>query len=97
MKVELPTAQAVTPGQGQFVRVAGVKIGAIGQVELEDGHAVVHIEIDKKYEGLIREDATALLRPKTSLKDMFLEVDPGRGKAARGGRRPCGSATRSRT
>ena len=41
MKVELPTAQAVTPGQGQFVRVAGVRIGVIGKVELEQGHAVV--------------------------------------------------------
>ena len=80
MKVELPTAQAVTPGQGQFVRVAGVKIGSIGPVELDDGHAVVELEIDKKYEGLIREDATALLRPKTGLKDMFLEVDPGAGR-----------------
>ncbi|HEX8053417.1 MAG TPA: MlaD family protein [Thermoleophilaceae bacterium] len=80
MKVELPTAQAVTPGQGQFVRVAGVKIGSIGKVELEDGHASVVIEIDRKYEGLIRADATMLLRPKTGLKDMFLEVDPGRGK-----------------
>lgn len=80
MQVELPTAQAVTPGQGQFVRVAGVKIGSIGPVELENGHAVVELEIDRRYEGLIREDATALLRPKTGLKDMFLEVDPGRGK-----------------
>ena len=80
MKVELPTAQAVTPGQGQFVRVAGVRIGVIGPVDLEDGHAVVNLEIDKKYEGLIREDATMLLRPKTGLKDMFLEVDPGRGE-----------------
>ena len=80
MKAELPTAQAVTPGQGQFVRVAGVKIGSIGKVELENGHATVVLEIDKKYEGLIRDDATALLRPKTGLKDMFLEVDPGDGK-----------------
>jgi phospholipid/cholesterol/gamma-HCH transport system substrate-binding protein len=80
MKVELPTAQAVTPGQGQFVRVAGVKIGSIGKVELENGHASVVIEIDKKYDGLLREDTTMLLRPKTGLKDMFLEVDPGRGK-----------------
>jgi phospholipid/cholesterol/gamma-HCH transport system substrate-binding protein len=80
MKVELPTAQAVTPGQGQTVRVSGVQIGVIGKVELNDGHAVVNLEIDKKYEGLMREDATALLRPKTGLKDMFLEVDPGSGK-----------------
>jgi phospholipid/cholesterol/gamma-HCH transport system substrate-binding protein len=80
MKAELPTAQAVTPGQGQFVRVAGVKIGSIGKVELENGHAVVNLDIDRKYEGLLREDTTMLLRPKTGLKDMFLEVDPGNGK-----------------
>jgi phospholipid/cholesterol/gamma-HCH transport system substrate-binding protein len=85
MKVELPTAQAVTPGQGQFVRVAGVKIGSIGRVELDDGRAVVHLEIDKDYEGLLREDATMLLRPKTGLKDMFLEVDPGKGKPLKEG------------
>ena len=28
----------------------------------------------------MREDATALLRPQTALKDMFLEVDPGTGR-----------------
>ncbi len=79
IQVELENAQAVTPGQGQTVRVAGVKIGSIGAVEVEDGIAVVDMEIDKAYEGLIREDATALLRPKTALKDMFLEVEPGGG------------------
>jgi len=81
IQVELEDAQAVTPGQGQTVRVAGVKIGSIGDVEVEDGIAVVDMEIDKAYEGLIREDATALLRPKTALKDMFLEVEPGGAKA----------------
>ena len=39
LKVELPNAQAVQPGQGQTVRVAGVEIGEIGKVELEDGKA----------------------------------------------------------
>ena len=80
IKVELPTAQAVMPGQGQTVRVAGVKVGSIGRGEVENGHAVVELEIDPEYEDLIREDATMLLRPKTGLKDMFLEVDPGSGK-----------------
>jgi phospholipid/cholesterol/gamma-HCH transport system substrate-binding protein len=80
MKIELPTAQAVTPGQGQTVRVSGVQVGVIGEVKLVEGHAIVNLEIDKKYEGLIREDATALLRPKTGLKDMFLEVEPGEGR-----------------
>jgi phospholipid/cholesterol/gamma-HCH transport system substrate-binding protein len=81
LKVELSDAQAVTAGQGQTVRVAGVRVGDIGKVELEDGAAVVELELDPEYEGLIREDATALLRTKTGLKDMFLEVDPGEGKA----------------
>ena len=80
LEVELADAQAVTAGQGQTVRVAGVRVGDIGKVELEDGMAVVELALDSEYEGLIREDATALLRAKTGLKDMFLEVDPGNGE-----------------
>jgi phospholipid/cholesterol/gamma-HCH transport system substrate-binding protein len=76
LKAELSTAQAVTPGQGQTVRVAGVRIGDISQVEYEDGNAVVTMDIDRKYLPIYR-DATVLLRPKTGLKDMFLELDPG--------------------
>ena len=39
---EFSTAQAVTPGQGQTVRVSGVQIGDIGGVRLRNGLAVVH-------------------------------------------------------
>ena len=87
VEVELADAQAVIAGQGQTVRVAGVRIGDIGEVELEDGRAVVELELDREYEGLVREDATALLRTKTGLKDMFLEVDPGNGEPLREGDR----------
>jgi phospholipid/cholesterol/gamma-HCH transport system substrate-binding protein len=80
VKAELPDAQAVTPGQGQTVVVAGVRVGDIGKVEVEDGKAVVELQIEPKYKRLIREDASALLRAKTGTKDMFLEVDPGDGK-----------------
>ena len=87
--VELQNAQAVEPGQGQTVRVAGVEVGRIAGVELEQGVAVVDVELEHQYENLIREDATALLRPKTVLKDMFLEVAPGTGKVLEdGGRIP---------
>ena len=79
VEVELENAQAVQPGQGQTVRVAGVQIGAISDVEVEDGVAVVQVEIEEEFEDVIREDATALLRPRTGLKDMLLEVDPGQG------------------
>lgn len=81
VKVVLPDAQAVTPGQGQTVRVAGVEVGEIGQVQLKDGKAVVNLEIDPKYKHLIKRDATALLRSKTGVKDMFIEVDPGDGQS----------------
>ena len=80
LKVELSDAQAVIPGQGQTVRVAGVQVGDIGKVDLEEGKAVVEMQIEPKYDKLIKKDATALLRTKTGLKDMFLEVDPGSGK-----------------
>jgi phospholipid/cholesterol/gamma-HCH transport system substrate-binding protein len=79
VEVELENAQAVQPGQGQTVRVAGVQIGQISDVEVEDGVAVVSVEIDEEFENVIREDATVLLRPRTGLKDMLLEVDPGQG------------------
>ena len=76
VKAELQSAQAVVPGQGQTVNIAGVKVGDIGSVELVDGRAVVEMKIKRKY-APIYSDATILLRPKTGLKDMFLELDPG--------------------
>ena len=36
---EMTTAQAVTPGQGQTVNIAGVEVGEISSVKLEDGKA----------------------------------------------------------
>jgi phospholipid/cholesterol/gamma-HCH transport system substrate-binding protein len=76
LKAELSTAQAVTPGQGQTVRVAGVRVGDLSKVEYDDGNAVVTMDIDQKFVPIYK-DATVLLRPKTGLKDMFLELDPG--------------------
>jgi phospholipid/cholesterol/gamma-HCH transport system substrate-binding protein len=81
LKAEFSTAQAVTAGQGQTVRVSGVRIGDIGEVELKDGKAVVEMVIDPEYEGMIRQDASALLRPKTGLKDMFIDLEPGSDEA----------------
>src|SRR5918992_5213065 len=60
VKAELPDAQAVTPGQGQTVRTAGVEVGQIGKVEVEEGKAVVELQMEPKYKGLIREDGSAL-------------------------------------
>jgi phospholipid/cholesterol/gamma-HCH transport system substrate-binding protein len=83
VKAEFATAQAVTPGQGQTVRVSGVRVGDITKVALKDGRAVVTMDLDPEYKDLVHTDASALLRPKTGLKDMFIELDPGTGRAPR--------------
>jgi phospholipid/cholesterol/gamma-HCH transport system substrate-binding protein len=77
LKAEFSTAQAVTPGQGQTVRVSGVRIGDISKVDLSEGRAIVTMDVDPQYKGIVHTDATALLRPKTGLKDMFIELNPG--------------------
>jgi phospholipid/cholesterol/gamma-HCH transport system substrate-binding protein len=88
VEAEFETGQAVVPGQGQTVNIAGVKVGDIGKVELENGVAVVEMKIQDKYKPIYR-DAQMLLRPKTGLKDMFVELDPGTqaaGELPEGGR-----------
>jgi len=77
INAEFSSAKAVTPGQGQTVRVSGVQIGDIGGVTLKNGVAIVKLDINNQYRNLIHTDATALLRPKTGLDDMFVELDPG--------------------
>jgi phospholipid/cholesterol/gamma-HCH transport system substrate-binding protein len=77
LKAQFSTAQSVTPGQGQTVDISGVPVGEIKRVELVDGRAVVTMSIRHKYKDLVKRDATMLLRPKTGLKDMVIELDPG--------------------
>jgi phospholipid/cholesterol/gamma-HCH transport system substrate-binding protein len=76
LKADFETAQAVTPGQGQTVVVAGVKIGDISSVALKDGHAEVTMQIERNFLPIYR-NATALIRPRTGLQDVFIELDPG--------------------
>jgi phospholipid/cholesterol/gamma-HCH transport system substrate-binding protein len=81
LNADFQTAQAVTPGQGQSVRISGVQVGLITGVSLKNGEGVVKMSIDKKYQGLIRQNWTALIRPRTGLDDMFVELSPGIGNA----------------
>ena len=90
INAELQTAQAVTPGQGQTVNIAGVEVGEISSVKLVDGRAIIGLKIEPKYAKVYR-DATILLRPKTGLKDMVAELTPGTpaaGKLPDGGTIP---------
>lgn len=88
VQAELPTAQGVIPGQGQLVEVAGVIVGRVSDVHLEDGRAVLDIHLEDGQVRLFR-DASILMRPRTLLKDMILQVTPGTPAAGplRGGDR----------
>jgi len=82
LKAEFSSAQAVTPGQGQTVNISGIRVGSVSGVSLEHGNAIVTMQVDNEYAPLIHPDASLLLRPRTGLQDMTIEVDPG----TRGGR-----------
>ena len=49
----------------------------VGAATLDDGVAKIRLDIEPKYRELIHEDAEFLLRPKTGLNDMVVEIDPG--------------------
>ncbi len=82
LKAEIQTAQAVTPGQGQAVTIAGAKVGEIASVDLKNGVAIVSMKIVPKYAHFYR-NATLLLRPKTQLQDITVEVSPGTPSAGK--------------
>jgi phospholipid/cholesterol/gamma-HCH transport system substrate-binding protein len=87
LKAEIQTAQAVTPGQGQAVTIAGAKIGEVQNVDLQNGVATVTMKVTPKYAHIYR-NATMLLRPKTQLQDITVEINPGTRSA---GKLPSGS------
>ena len=87
VKVPFSTAAAVKAGQGQTVNIAGVPVGQVGGTSLDNGTAIVTMDIYQKYAPIYR-NATVLLRPRTPLKDMYLALDPGTpsaGKVPNGG------------
>ncbi len=82
LKAEFQTAQAVTPGQGQAVTIAGAKVGEVESVDLRNGVALVTMKVTPKFARFYR-NATLLLRPKTQLQDITIEVNPGTPSAGR--------------
>lgn len=89
-------AHGVAPGQGQEVRIAGVPVGAIEDAAIdEDGNAVLELGIERGHR--IYRNAVLVLRPKSPLNEMYVEVNPGGPPAkpiAEDGKLPMGN-TRS--
>jgi phospholipid/cholesterol/gamma-HCH transport system substrate-binding protein len=70
---------ALAPGRGQEVRMSGVPVGDIRSSELTpEGTARVLLAIDRNdYDGPVYDNATVVLRPKSPLNEMYIEMDPG--------------------
>jgi len=81
VRVELQDVTTI----GRFdrnVRVGGVNVGEIGDVQRGDGHAIVELRLRKDSVGTIHADATAELRPHTLFDgSAFIELDPGSASA----------------
>jgi phospholipid/cholesterol/gamma-HCH transport system substrate-binding protein len=58
------------------VTIAGAKIGEVASVDLHEGVATVTMRLTPQYARLYR-DTTLLMRPKTNLQDMTIEINPG--------------------
>ncbi len=82
IKAELATAQARHPGAGpDGQRRRRRRSARSPRSSCSGGRALVTLRIEPKYKRMYR-NATVLLRPKTGLKDMVAELEPGGTKAA---------------
>jgi phospholipid/cholesterol/gamma-HCH transport system substrate-binding protein len=73
---DFESADALSPQSSPKVRVAGVDVGQVTDVELTDeGEARVTMSLEEGYE--IYQDASAVLRPKSVLNEMYVEIAPG--------------------
>ncbi len=83
-QAEFDNAQGVVAGQGQTLRVAGVRVGDVSDVELVDGRAVVTFDVDREYLP-IYEDASDPDAPTHGPPGHVLLARPGHAQAADGG------------
>jgi phospholipid/cholesterol/gamma-HCH transport system substrate-binding protein len=77
INAEFPTVDAVQPGLGEPVQVAGVRVGEITGTSLENGLGVVHMAIFPSDLPHVYKNANANLIPNSPLKDMEIDMSPG--------------------
>ena len=76
-RVDVPFDEASQLAIESDVRISGVSVGKVKEIDLsDDGKAVATLEIDDRY-APIPEDARAILRQKTLLGETYVELTPG--------------------
>lgn len=82
LTAEFEAVPGVAPGNGQEVRVAGVMVGQIARAEVgPTGKAQLVMELEPDVE--LYRDARLVLRPKSPLNEMYVEISPGAPPAER--------------
>jgi phospholipid/cholesterol/gamma-HCH transport system substrate-binding protein len=59
------------------VELAGIKIGSVGGLELQQGRALAQLSVDRSYANLLHADTSALIRPHGLLGPRYVELDGG--------------------
>lgn len=78
---DVSSGSGLAPGLGQAVNVAGVRVGQISGAKLLNGRARIAMEIDPEKLPKVYKNARAELVADTPLKDLVMELGPGRPPA----------------
>ncbi len=82
LAAEFEAVPGVAPGNGQEVRMYGVIVGQITEARVNDeGRAELVMSLEPGHP--VYEDARLVLRPKSPLNEMYVEIDPGTPDAGR--------------
>ena len=78
LNLRAPRADGLS--EGTAVKLAGVKIGSVGDINVDGGAAAIELVIDDRYQFPI--DSTAELKATGLLGDYFVMIDLGEDEAA---------------